>query len=497
MLNFRKITKGISEKSLKDILLLHELAFILLVAISGMAGAIGIHMWDKASHESQRINLLVQEIQQTRGDLYRQMKELFDAVFLKDPKAHDEYDAYTTSVKKHFEQLNQLAVGNEEREAIQELKASYLAFVDETSSMFNHQQALSTESLQKSLNTDLETGIFYRYEAVSARAEKLLMLKQQELQQRLEDAKHNSVTILSIPIMLAALLFLFSRVFLKRAIVRPIERVLLATTEISAGRLEHKVPEQGAAEIATLSRAINHMAKELARSQEALVRTEKQAALGLLVPMLAHNIRNPLASIRATAQVADVDELDAETQGAFRDIIGAVDGLERWTGALLAYLHPLKPQPEHTSLRKIIAGSMVHLQKISQEKFITLELPIWENVDDGMFTDQHLLEQVLYNLLLNAIEAASTHTKIEIFADIAEHALRILIADRGPGMPFTPDPHAVSPGPTTKRFGTGLGIPFAFKVCEALSGSITFKPRDGGGTLIEIEIPRFHAESAD
>ncbi len=129
-----------------------------------------------------------------------------------------------------------------------------------------------------------------------------------------------------------------------------------------------KLPEQGAAEIATLSRAINHMANELARSQEALVRTEKQAALGLLVPMLAHNIRNPLASIRATAQVTDVSELDAETQGALRDIIGAVDGLERWTGALLAYLHPLKAQPEHTSLRKIIAGSLVQFTENSTEK---------------------------------------------------------------------------------------------------------------------------------
>jgi len=485
-----------SEKSLKDLLLIHELAFILLVTLAGLGGGIGIHLWDKASHESQRINLLVQEIQQTRGDLYRQMKELFDAVFLKDQKAHDEYDGYTSSVKKHFVQLNQLAVGDEERSAIKELNANYLDFVNETSSMFNHQSSLSTESLQKSLNTDLETGIFYRYEAVSARAEKLLMLKQQELQQRLEEAKHNSVTILSIPIMLAALLFLFSRVFLKRAIVRPIERVLLATTEISAGRLEHKVPEQGAAEIATLSRAINHMAKELSRSQEALVRTEKQAALGLLVPMLAHNIRNPLASIRATAQVADVSELDAETKQALRDIIAAVDGLERWTGALLAYLHPLKPQPEFTSLRKTIAGSMVHLQKILHEKSITLELPTWDNVDDGMYTDQHLLEQVFYNLLLNAIEAVPSHSKIEMLADIAEHSLRILIADRGPGMPFTPDPHAISPGPTTKRFGTGLGIPFAFKVCEALSGSITFKPREGGGTLIEIEIPRVHIEQS-
>ncbi|OAM52289.1 histidine kinase [Methylovorus sp. MM2] len=479
-------------KSLKDLLLIHELAFILLVALAGTAGGIGIQMWDRASHESQRINLLIQEIQQTRGDLYRQMKELFDAFFLKDADAEDEYDAYTVSIRNHFNNLTELAVGQEELDAVNELKASYLAFVMETSSIFHNQQKLSKEALQQSLNTGLESGVFNRYEAISARAEKLLTLKQQELKQKLDEAKQRSILVLSIPIALATLLFLFSRIFLKRAIVKPINRILHATNEISAGRLEHTVPEEGAAELLTLSSAINHMARELARSQDALVRTEKQAALGLLVPMLAHNIRNPLASIRATAQVADSTEQDEDTREALQGIMRSVDGLERWTSSLLAYLHPLKPQPSQTSLRHIIDGALVPLQQKLLEKSIQLELPAWEKHDDHMLTDESLLEQALYNLLLNAIEAIPNYSKLEVHADIAPESVRIMIADRGPGMPFTPDPHAISPGPTTKRFGTGLGIPFAFKVCESLSGSISFSAREGGGTLIELELPRFH-----
>ena len=477
-------------KSLKDLLLIHELIFILLVALAGAAGGIGIHLWDRSSHESQRINLLIQEIQQTRGDLYRQMKELFDAYFLADPQARNEYDAYTVSVAKHFSQLRGLAVGQEEQAAIKELKDSYSAFVLETSTIFNRRHELSGEALKKTLNTDLESGIFQRYEVVSARAERLLTLKQQELQQRLDEAKRTSIALLTIPILLATLLLLFSRFFLKRAIVRPIEGVLHATTEISAGRLDHKAPEAGAAELATLSRAINHMAEELARSQEALIRTEKQAAQGLLVPMLAHNIRNPLASIRATAQVADSAELDVDTRESLQGIISTVDRLERWTGSLLAYLHPLKPQPSPTTLRQIVDGALVPLQQKLREKSICLELPAWEKQDDRMFTDEHLLEQALYNLLLNAIEAAPGNSKLEIHADISKESIRLLIADRGPGMPFTPDPHAASPGPSTKRFGTGLGIPFAFKVCEALAGNINFGAREGGGTLIELELPR-------
>lgn len=477
-------------KSLKDLLLVHELIFILLVILAVAAGGVGIHLRDRSLHESQRINLLIQEIQQTRGDLYRQMKELFDGYFLADPDARKEYDIYTISIEKHFAKLNQLAVGEEEKTAIHDLHQSYSAFVTETSILFTRTNELFGDTLRNTLNNGLESGVFNRYELLSAHAERLLNIKQDELQQHLQESKHTSVVLLIIPIVLSIMLLLFSRFFLKRAIVRPIEGVLHATTEISAGRLDHQAPEIGAAELATLSRAINHMAAELARSQEALIRTETQAAQGQLVPMLAHNIRNPLASIRATAQVTDSPELDADTRESLQAIINTVDRLERWTGSLLAYLHPLKPQLSEVKLRQIVQGALVPLQQKLREKAITLHLPEWEKHDDIMLTDEHLLEQALYNLLQNAIEASPNKSLLEIHAEFSPDSVRLQIADHGPGMPFTPDPHAISPGPSTKRFGTGLGIPFAFKVCEALSGSISFNARDNGGTLIRLELPR-------
>lgn len=489
-----------AEKSLKDILLVHELAFILLICLAGASGGYGIHMWDKASHESQRISLLVQEIQQTRGDLYRQMKELFDGYFLFDQTAEHEYQGYTHSIHGHFETLDTLVAGPEEKQAIEELKESYQAFIDETSPVFKSHQtynldAYNIQSIEKTLNSKLESLIFHRYELVSTRAEKVLAVKQAELQERLDEAKRISLLVLGIPILLATLLLILSRVFLQKSIVKPIARLVHATTEISAGNLSHNAPIEGAEEIATLSSAINHMAQALAESQEALIQTEKQAAMGLLVPMLAHNIRNPLASIRATAQVANTQQLDADTRESLNDIMSAVDRLERWTGSLLAYLHPLKPQPSKTTLRKIIEEATIPLHVKLRQKNIQLELPAWENQDDTLYTDEHLLEQALYNLLLNAVEAVPSHTCIELLVDITDASVNLLIADRGPGMPFKPDPHAASPGPSTKRFGTGLGIPFAFKVCEALNGSIQFGAREGGGTLIHIELPRTHLKN--
>ena len=174
---------------------------------------------------------------------------------------------------------------------------------------------------------------------------------------------------------LAVLLLVFSRIFLKRSIAKPIQDILKATSEISAGNLHHKAPDEDIDELASLSKAINEMAGKLIISQESLVRTEKQAAQGLLVPMLAHNIRNPLASIRATAQVLDEPELDTETRESLRGIINTVDRLERWTGALLAYLHPLKPQPNLTSIREIIQAALEPLQQQISKKSIQIPQP--------------------------------------------------------------------------------------------------------------------------
>lgn len=480
-------------KSLKDLLLIHELAFIVLIILAATAGAIGIHLWEKSSQESNRINSLVQEVQQTRGDLYRQMKELFDAYFLDDEGARTEYNDFTTSVETHFVQLQNIAVGAEEKAAVNELHASYQQFVYETSALFDQSQGINNDATKKAikhaLDTGLETGLFKRYEEILAHTEALLSQKQVELNKQLKDTKRISTILLIIPLLLAVLLLIFSRVFLKRAIVRPIEGVLKATTEISAGNLTHRAPEEGAEELTAVSKAINEMADKLVISQETLIRTEKQAAQGLLVPMLAHNIRNPLASIRATAQVIDAPEHDTDTRESLVGIINTVDRLERWTGALLAYLHPLKPQPSETSIKDIVEGALAPLRQKLKEKSIQLTLPVWSN-HHAIFTDQHLLEQVIYNLLLNAVDASSKSGSIEITLVASPKDFTLKLLDRGCGMPFKPDPSTISPAPTTKRFGTGLGIPFAFKVCDALGGSLSFEARPKGGTIITLNLPK-------
>ena len=139
------------QKSLRELLLTHELIFIALILLAVASGGYGIYVWDKSAKESQRIHYLSQEIQQTRGDLYRQMKELFDAFLLEDADARNEYASYTQSILKHFNQLDKLAVGAEEKQAISDLESNYKSFADEAPTLFLRYQKSPSQASRKSL----------------------------------------------------------------------------------------------------------------------------------------------------------------------------------------------------------------------------------------------------------------------------------------------------------------------------------------------------------
>jgi nitrogen fixation/metabolism regulation signal transduction histidine kinase len=472
-------------KSLRDLLLFHQLLFIGLILIATLSGAYGVYAWDKSYKESERINTLVQNIYQVRGDLYRQMKELFDAFLLNDKEALNEYNAYTQNILLQFAHIKEIAKDSEEKKAIEEIRQNYEVFVTEAPPLFFRYQAQPNGANKKIIYKTIETGIFSKYELVSKRAESLLKIKQIELKGQLSIARNTIIFVLCIPILIAGVLMAFSRSFLRASIAKPIESITQATKELSAGNLTYKVPETGALELVELSSQINHMAEELSESRKTIIRTEKQAALGLLVPMLAHNIRNPLASIRATAQVAMAPDLDSDTKESLTGIMQTVDRLERWTTVLLAYLNPIKPQMQAASLNKIINIVSQLLNAKLDEKNITLDSTSITTPIEWT-TDEHLIEQMLYNLLLNAIEASPKNSTITLQANQIGHQLNLCIIDQGNGMPFEPNPNAHSPGPSTKRFGTGLGIPFAYKVCDVLNGTLTFSPSTPQGTKIKI-----------
>lgn len=474
-------------RSLKSLLLSHETVLLLLVVVTGAMGAMWAYFWLQSSRESVRINALLYEAQQVRGDLYSQLREVLRARILEDPAALLDYENYAQAITGHFARLDQNAQGEKETIAIDYMRQSYRTVSEDMDKIFANPYLTSDSVRLKVLDPLYEEWMLAEFESALLIFDRIIAAQRQTLESNLERWTGLAPFLIAIPIALAIILLLFSRRSLGRGFVQPMRALTVATQRISAGQLDQAVPEQGVAEVAQLAQTFNTMRQDLLASRDALAVSERQAAQGALVPVVAHNIRNPLASIRAAAQLleepTDAAEL-AETRSA---IIDTVDRLERWVSALLAYLHPLKLNTRRVALTAVVEGALAPLQSKLTLKNIQVQKPVW--VTAQVEVDADLLEQALYGLLNNAVDASPPGSELILMVDRRADEVVLSIDDDGPGMPFDPQPGPLSPGPTTKRFGTGLGIPFAFKVCEAHSAKLAFSARAEGGTRVALHLP--------
>ena len=294
--------------------------------------------------------------------------------------------------------------------------------------------------------------------------------------------------VVPVSVMLAVALLLLSRRTLQSRFVAPLRELVDGAVEISRGNLEHRIRIEGVEEIRQLAATFGEMTHRLAESQRVLVASERQAALGALVPVVAHNIRNPLASIRATAQMMDDPRIGEDLAESRSAIIDTVDRLERWVTSLLSYLIPLQPRRRECRLADVVDGALAPLERKIGRKSLHLVRDD-RRQDVPLQADPDLLEQAVHALLGNAVEAAPARSRLHLGLTRGEGTLSLQIDDEGTGIDFIPDPRELSPGPTTKRGGYGLGIPVAFKICQAHGGAVDIRRRDGGGTRATVTLP--------
>lgn len=473
--------------SLKRLLLRHELALLLLVVVTVALGGAWGYVWQQASRESVRLNNQIHIALQVRSDLYRQIKEVTEARLTEDPRALELYQQYSRRIARHLNALRSGTKSRDEEMAIQHMGLAYRVIQHDMNRSFIDPFAINAAARLKILDRRYEELLLADFEKAQGSYLDLLNAQREVLLAQLERYSNWARIVIPLPILLAVALFVWSRASIQRGFVRPVAEVISGALKMSQGQLDHRIPEQGAEEMANLARAINGMARDLAASRDALVEKERQAALGALVPVVAHNIRNPLASIRATAQMIDEDRPE-EVQEARQAIIQTVDRLERWVRSLLSYLHPLQPRCSRVRLGRVVEEALVLLQPRLEEKGVTVTRRGWDS-DPEVLLDVDLAEQAVYGLLTNAVDASPVGAAVTVRLGRADAHWRLGIEDEGPGMPFDPQPRGLTPGPTTKRSGTGLGIPFAYKVCQAHGWGLEFTSRPGGGTVATIHIP--------
>jgi len=228
---------------------------------------------------------------------------------------------------------------------------------------------------------------------------------------------------------------------------------------------------------------------DITQRKAAEARLREQAALtelGQLAAVVAHEVRNPLAGVRASLQILE-SRLPATIRE--REIIGPmisrIDELGKTVEDILRYARPQPPRFGAVDIRLLIRET-VH----SARAAMPLGCPEIAVSGDGAVVraDPEMLRAVLLNLILNACQA-DPDRDVEVRTVTSPGVCRIHVLDRGPGIPADVRERVFDPFFTTKSGGTGLGLAIVKRLVEIQGGAVTLQDRDGGGTIAEVSLP--------
>lgn len=235
---------------------------------------------------------------------------------------------------------------------------------------------------------------------------------------------------------------------------------------------------------------------EIRRLQDKVRRQEKLAAMGGLAAGVAHEVRNPLSSIKALATFFAGQFRDgSEAHEAAKVMVQEVDRLNRVITELLEFSRPTDLKRQSSDIGLLISRSIQLIQQDAANKNIDFEVKTEDDICHP-WIDPDRLTQCLLNLYLNAIQAMENGGTLKVICTMDEtENLEISISDTGRGI----SPHQIKkifdPYFTTKNKGTGLGLAIVHKIIEAHGGHIEVNSAIDEGTSISIRIPCEHRET--
>ena len=220
-------------------------------------------------------------------------------------------------------------------------------------------------------------------------------------------------------------------------------------------------------------------------------RSRRLASIGRLAAGVAHEIRNPLSSIKGFATYFKERYQDVpQDQKTATIMIQEVDRLNRVVSQLLEFARPVSIKPQPTRLSAFIDDSSKLIETRAAEKGIVVTVNNSDRVDEVM-TDPDRLNQVLLNIYLNAIESMDNggELKIKLKSTKKSGDFEIQISDTGGGIDTQDLSKIFDPYYTTKSSGTGLGLAIAHNIVQAMGGKIEVASAPGTGTRFTIQIP--------
>ena len=227
-----------------------------------------------------------------------------------------------------------------------------------------------------------------------------------------------------------------------------------------------------------------------------IARHQRLATVGRLAAGVAHEIRNPLSSIKGFAtyfrERYHDNPQDSQTAAI---MIQEVDRLNRVVSQLLEFARPVNIIPRPTAIAVLIADSLKLIETQAREKSIAVTVEDRSTAAEARL-DADRLNQVLLNLYLNAVEAMAPGGTLTVRVTDLKSApgIEISVSDTGGGIRPEDLSHVFDPYFTTKPAGTGLGLAIAHNIMETMGGDITVASRPGAETTFTLRVPLTRAE---
>ncbi len=240
---------------------------------------------------------------------------------------------------------------------------------------------------------------------------------------------------------------------------------------------------------------IRRQQQALERSQREAFENEKLAAIGRLAAGIAHEVRNPLGVIRASAaMVRDHFREEEDSYRACGFILDEIDRLDGLIASLLALARPTQLRVRAAAVEDVVSRASALADELLRRREARLEARL-AAPGVALSVDPDLIAQVLLGLVTNAAEAVPRGGKVEVRARCDAEQVVLAVADDGPGVPDTDRERVFEPFYTTKAGGTGLGLAMAERIVRAHGGSLRVVPGagagpGGAGACFELALPR-------
>jgi signal transduction histidine kinase len=325
---------------------------------------------------------------------------------------------------------------------------------------------------------------------------------------RLEEIVTGERDVLFAILAIAVIAGLLASWLISRGLARPISELRMAMARVGAGEVELPIDVSSPDEIGDLARSFAQMTENLEKTQARLVQSEKLASIGEMSAAVAHGIRNPLASLRAAAQVAMRHPESAATREHMSLIIEEVDRLDRRVSHLLSFSKPAPFHPLRENVSRLIEDLLPPFGELLREHGVALELALAPNLPD-VRVDPMQLEQALVEIVSNALDAMPHGGTLRMAAraenspsndDGDEATVVVEIVDSGVGIPERVLASVCEPFFTTRAEGTGLGLAIAKRYIEQNGGSFDISSIATVGTTVRIRLPAIdqaHASASE